>query len=281
MRQLIFVVYLFPFLLQAQTISDSFTNDSIKVEIVKIELKDGSTLIGQVISEDENTIVFKTTSGIKMDIPRVEIKKQAVVTDKIKKGEIWENDPNQTRLFFSPTGRPLDKGEGYFAVYELFFPFLAVGITDNLTLAGGMSLFLGADEQLLYIAPKYTFLKKEKVNLSAGILFMKIPDVDQGAGIVYGVGTFGDRDKAVTVGLGYGFSGGDFANSPVITLGGELRAGKNTKFISENWIFTSGTAPLFSLGLRFFGEKLAADFGLMAPPEADVMIPWLGFAYNF
>lgn len=39
-----------------------------------------------------------------------------------------------------------------------------------------------------------------------------------------------------------------------------------------------------SLGIRFFGSHLAADFGLITSPEASgsfPFFPWLGFAYNF
>ena len=35
-------------------------------------------------------------------------------------GEFWREDPNQTRLFFGPSARPLKKGTGYLAVYEIF-----------------------------------------------------------------------------------------------------------------------------------------------------------------
>jgi len=135
--------------------------DSSQVEIVKISLEDGSVLIGQIVSENNNAIVIKTNSGIKNEIPKVEIKKRKIVTDKLVEGEMWESDPNKTRLFFSPTSRALDRSEGYFAIYELFFPFLAVGVTDNLTLSGSVLLFPGADSQLLYVAPKYTFLNKK------------------------------------------------------------------------------------------------------------------------
>ena len=42
----------------------------------------------------------------------------------LKKGEYWFPNPNTTRLFFAPTARTLEKGDGYFADYYLFFPLL-------------------------------------------------------------------------------------------------------------------------------------------------------------
>jgi hypothetical protein len=279
MRKLFFL--LIPLLLQAQVQQDSLSVDSSRTEIVKIELKDGSVLIGEILSETNDVIVIQTKSGIKSEIAKVEIAKRKVVTDSMVKGQVWDSDPNKTRLFFAPTGRALNKGEGYFAIYELFFPFVAFGVTDNFTLAGGMSLFPGADDQLLYIAPKYTFLNKSNMDLSAGVLYMRIPEVSEGAGIAYGVGSFGSNDNAVTVGLGYGFAGGDLADNPMLTLGGELRVGRYVKLISENWFFLGEDFGLVSGGLRFFGEKMAGDFGFIVPTEVGEFIPWLGFAYNF
>jgi hypothetical protein len=60
-------------------------------------------------------------------------------------------DPNYSRLLFAPTGRPLRAGDGYFSDYELLFPGVAYGLTDNVTLAGGVAIVpgLGLGEQLV------------------------------------------------------------------------------------------------------------------------------------
>ena len=63
-------------------------------------------------------------------------------------------DANDTRLLFSPTGRPLRKGEGYFSDFELLFPGVAVGLTDHLSIAGRhvrSSPASGSDEQAFYV----------------------------------------------------------------------------------------------------------------------------------
>jgi hypothetical protein len=65
-------------------------------------------------------------------------------------------DPNYSRLLFSPTGRPLRKGDGYFSDYELVFPGVAVGVTDHLSIAGGVSIVPGLrlSEQVAYVSPR-------------------------------------------------------------------------------------------------------------------------------
>ncbi len=148
-----------------------------------------------------------------------------------------------------------------------------------------MSLFPGADEQLLYVAPKVTPINVENFGVAAGVLYIKVPDEDNAAGIVYGVGTYGNGNSSATFGLGFGFAGGDFADKPVVVIGGEHRISNSIKLISENWIIPeSDTVPL-TFGVRFFGSNLAADFALLFPAGADIeefpFIPWIGFAYNF
>ena len=269
---------------QAGVAQAEVTETDSTVTIHRIELIDNSVLIGSILFEDSTTVLFKTISGIEIGIPRDKIESHEIITGQLVRGKLWRKDPNTTRLLFAPTARPLRKGQGYFAAYEIFFPMIAYGITDFFTLAGGMTLIPGAPEQLFYIAPKLTFLREEKFDLSAGILYGNLIGGGEGGGIAYGVGTYGSDRQALTFGLGYGFSGGDFANNPVLLIGGELQSSKSTKLITENWIIMGEDIVIYSLGMRFFGENLAADFGFIGvnrETSGFPLMPWVGFAYNF
>jgi hypothetical protein len=251
----------------------------------QIELIDGSVLIGKIISENEHTLQFLTNSNIKMSIPVEQIRNKEKISGRIVKGQLWRSDPNRTRLFFAPTGKALKAGQGYFSVYEVFFPTVALGITNYIAIAGGISLFPGSSEQLLYLAPKVTPIQVDKFDLSAGVLLLKIPDEDETAGILYGVSTYGTENSALTVGIGFAFAGGEFADKPVFALGGEVRVSRYIKLISENWLIPNSDVQIVSVGIRFFGENLAADFALIHPLGSDIdgfpFFPWIGFAYNF
>ena len=105
-----------------------------------------------------------------------------------------------------------------------------------------------------------------------------------GIGIVYGVGTYGSHDAALTAGLGWGFAEGEVSNKPVLMLGGELRVSNSVKLLTENWFPPGTDIFLYSFGIRFFGESLAADLGFIGSSKGwggFPFIPWLGFAYNF
>lgn len=249
---------------------------------------DGSELIGTVEAEEQDTVRFRTAGGLRLAMPRSQIRSITELPGRFEDGRYLRPDPNYTRLLFAPTARPLKNGQGYFSAYEVFFPFLAVGVGDILTLAGGMSLFPGASAQLFYLAPKATVYNSDKLSLAGGVLYLNATtgfEDFEGAGIVYGVGTYGTGEAAATAGLGWGFFGDDFANDPILMLGGELRVSNSVKLVSENWFPPGSEAYPLSLGVRFFGDRLAADIALIYPAGADMegfpFMPWLGFAYNF
>lgn len=258
--------------------------DTTEIEMVRIKLTDGSTIVGDIIEEDEKTIIIRTLSNLEIKVPKENITEREIIKGQIEKGEFWRDDPNQTRMFFTSTGKGLKQGHGYFSVYEIFFPFVAVGITDWFTLAGGMSLIPGLDGQLFYIAPKFTPLQVTNFDASVGVIYVAVPKEDEGDGIAYGVATYGTEKASVTLGMGFGFTGADFGDQPIIVVGGEIRVSNSIKLLSENWFVLAEGVNLLSFGLRFFGENLAADFGLVFTTEGGdgfPFLPWLGFAYNF
>jgi hypothetical protein len=204
----------------------------------------------------------------------------------MKDGEYWFPNPNSTRLFFAPSGRMLDQGEGYVSDYEVFFPGFAVGVTNHVSIGGGMSLFpAGLDEQVYYLAPKIGGEVRENVNLALGALILGGLGTESTAGIMYGVGTFGPPDASLTAGLGYGFAGTTVAKNPVIMLGGEFRVSKRIGLVTENYIIpnTEYINPLYSYGVRLMGEKLTVDLALFNASGSDTPIglPYVDFVFRF
>ena len=154
----------------------------------------------------------------------------------------------------------LEKGEGYFSDYYLFFPGFAYGISDNVTFGGGVSLIPGIalDDQIFYLTPKIGLKAAENVNFAAGALIMKVSDFSDDpspvVGILYGVGTFGSTDRSFTVGIGYGFEETNLADRPMVMLGAEGRISRRAAFVTENWILPGVDNPLISYGIRFLGK---------------------------
>ncbi|MFQ5633135.1 MAG: hypothetical protein ACE5I1_30575, partial [bacterium] len=216
-------------------------------------------------------------------------------------GEFRRFDPNYSRLLFAPTGRPLRQGDGYFSDFYVFFPSIAYGVTSNFTIMGGFSILPGVsfDEQLKYFAPKIGVRASEKFAFSIGALYTDVEDVS--AGIVFAVASFGEQDNSFTAGIGLGYTrekdnhngidgddGFKFADHPVIMLGGNFRLSNSLALVTENWLITGGDFDLneqpFTLALRFFGDRIAADVGAIFIGEVleeGFPVPWLSFVYNF
>jgi hypothetical protein len=266
-------------------------------QLYMIELKDGSEIICTIEGEDSEILNVRTLSGVTISLPKAKIASRKELYGDVVGERYLRLDPNYTRLLFAPTARPLKSGSGYFGVYELFFAFVAVGVGDYMTLAGGMSLFPGAESQIFYLAPKITPFQTDNLDLAVGVLHLILPtfggdepatsdgDETEGLGIVYTNGTFGSQYAAVTVGLGWGYSGEDVTNEPILLIGGEVQISNSTKLITENWFPPNSDIGLLSLGIRFFGDKLSSDLGFFIPIGSGIeeagFLPWVNFTYNF
>lgn len=262
------------------------TADSTFLQIVKTA--DGSSNIGRIVKIDSLTIDLKTeVTTINIPIAKItEIRE--IQTGSIKNGEYWFTNPNATRLFFGPTAHMLKKGEGYFSDTYLFFPQIVFGLTDNITMGGGVSLFPGAEgDQILYFMPKVGIPVDDRFHLAGGALIIKLPNFDDEistVGVFYEAGTYGDRDRSFTAGLGYGFAGSEMADRPMVMVGGEYRMSRRVSFVTENWVFPELDQPLVSAGFRFFGEGLAVDLALVNVLGEDMIIPgipFIDFVYNY
>lgn len=244
---------------------------------------DGTTLMGRIVEIGQTEIQFEADVGtLTISITKIKEIKEVPIS-LIKKGVYWFPNPNHTRLFFAPTARQLKRGEGYFADYYLFFPMVAYGITDNITIAGGVSIFpwIGIENQLIYFTPKVGFNTGDNFALSAGALMVRLISFDNGdsptVGILYGVGTLGGSDSNITAGLGYGFVDWELADKPLLMLGGQSRLSRRMSFVTENWMLPGMDGPLISYGFRFFGETMSIDLGFINVITDGALFPGIPY----
>ena len=254
--------------------------------VMEIRLADGSVLFGRVVAADGDLITIATESGARTEVARAQIASIRPTTSRLVNGERWTEDPNATRLFFGPTGRAIGQGTGYFAVYELLMPFLSFGVTDRISMSGGTPIIPGIIGEVMYFAPKVTVMSRPGIDLAAGALAFFVPEAEESLGLLYGVGTFGSRDNALTLGLGLPFitdSDDAFAERVVVMVGSESRMSPRTKFITESYFIPGVSGGLITGGLRFFGERLSADAGLgvAVGEDAGCCIPVVNFVYSF
>jgi hypothetical protein len=249
-----------------------------------VRLTDGSVIYGRIVEQSDQAVTVETQAGVQVRLERGQIDRITLLRGRVVQGRVWPADPNRTRLFFGPTARAVGRGEGYLGVYEVVFPFLTYGVTDNFSISGGTPIIPEGIGEFWYFAPKLTVYETEKMAAAAGVLAVAVEG--ETAGIVYGAGTFGDTDQALTTGIGWAFSNGDLHNQAVVMVGGEMRAGRNTKFITENYLVPGADTDegaVVSGGVRFFGERLSADLGvafLLGDCEG-CWLPVVNFVYSF
>jgi hypothetical protein len=238
-------------------------------------------------------VKFAATSGT-LSIARVDIVElREVAKASMRKGEVWPANPNATRLLFSPTGRMLEKGEGYFNDTYLFLLSVHGGLTSRFTLGGGLSVLPLDDftDNALFVMPKIGVVASPKFNLAvgalAGFVGAAFDDGDQDAsfGVLYAVGTAGSPDASVSFGTGLAYAGGNFADHPVAMLGADARLSRRISFVTENYLIPNeDVSTVISYGLRFFGEKLSADLAFWYVPGEDIPvpgIPYVAFSVKF
>jgi len=283
MKTKLYLYILFLFIVtaaKAQTTADT--------TLVQIETLDGNEFMGTIVSEDDDKIVLKTESFGEITILQTNIKsKKDIQVQQIKDGKPWLANPQSTRYFWAPNAYGLKKGEGYYQNIWVLWNQFAYGLTDNLSIGGGiipLFLFAGAPTPVFATAKFSIPAVKEKFNISIGaIAGTVLGESDTGIGMVYGLGTLGSHDSNVTFGLGYGFSGEGFASTPAINFSGMHRVSRKAYFITENYLVISdGEAfGLISAGGRSIIKKVALDYGLFIPVSAEmdvfVALPWLGF----
>ena len=237
-----------------------------KSTVKQIALWDGGRLFASLARAHHDTLSVITAGGLEFEIPEPAV---ASMEDEpaLSAGGAWRRtDPNTSRLFFAPTGRRLKKGTGYFADYFIFFPTLAYGLSDAVSLSGGVSLLPGAKSQLVFLAPKVTVPLSSRIGAAAGVLHMGIPE-EEDVDLVYAVATYGDDTAALTAGACLPLAK-DSKGNAILLLGGEKQVSNRIKIITENWIFTGADMdPIFSGGIRFFGDQLSADIALVTTSE--------------
>jgi len=268
----------------------SYSQEYDSTKTVLITLKDETEIIGRIISRDSVNTTAKSLSGIISVIPNSQIVEINKLKGRVIGNEYYKPDPADNRLLALPTGRNLKSGEVQFNAVELIFPHLIIGLTDYMSIGlGGLPFVAGGGGTFIYYASaKVTPLNTNNAALSAGGAIVGATASNGLVGVMYAVGTFGNYHHSITFGPFFAFSNDEVFNRPAFLIGGNSRISKSASLISENVILFGNDTENFimfpSIGIRFSGEKLAADFGTYAVIEKNNFfypIPWIGLSFKF
>ena len=259
-------------------------------ETIRITTTDGNVFMGEIVQENDDRIILQVEGIGEVTVQRTNIRNiQVIRPDQIRNGDYWFDNPHGTRYFFAPNAIGLQKGTGYYQNAWIFFNNVNYGLSDNFSIGAGMIpgfLFGGGlDATPFWILPKLSIpVSGDQFHLGVGAMIGGIVGSGSGA-LFYGSGTYGSTDNNLTVGLGYGASGGEISNTPLVNISGMYRA-KRTIYMLGELYFLPGIdgSGIALLGGRWAPENFAVDFGLVMP-LADtggfIGVPWLGVSIPF
>jgi hypothetical protein len=282
-----------------KTLNPEYGND-----VIVFTLKDGSIITGKIINRSKEAVVIQTVELGIISLPYNNIRNEREFKDATvsETGTIWFKNPNSTRYLFAPSAFQLKKGEGYYQNIYGAGNAVNFGITDNITIGGGLMGPLGA-----YVNVKAGVKLGEYVNLAGGAIvgnaLFPIDGHSTGVGLGFGVVTIGNYDHNITLGSGYGVlnENGKVVQQkkPMYVVNGMARLGKKHAFVTENWIVNIQGDPFdrgihssshyetfFSYAFRFMGERSTLDAGFINTPALIekgwyIGIPYIGFVIRF
>jgi hypothetical protein len=260
-----------------------------------VEMSDGNTYTGTITDEGGPTFRIRTSVG-ELTLQRAQVRRMSrMPAVQLREGQFWPENVHATRHFWGPSGYGLRAGEGYYQNTWIFLNQVSYGFTDNFTVGLGLvPLFLfGGTASPVWITPKVSLPYRNGKGafgfgtILGGIVGRGSNDA-QGIGIIYGVNTFGTRDRQITAGLGWGYgTRSGFASQPTVSLSGQWRTAKSWSFLTENYFISAGDDlfVLASAGARYMGRRIAIDFGGVIPLASEIgtliVIPWLGITVPF
>ncbi|NVO19019.1 MAG: hypothetical protein HXX13_04930 [Bacteroidetes bacterium] len=263
--------------------------DSTK--LYQLKAMDGNEYLGILQVEDSSGVSIKTAKLGLLFFPRSEIKSLVKIEPKrLINGKVWFENPQSSRYLWAPNGYGLHKGEGYYQNIWVLYNQFSYGITDNFSIGAGVLplFFFSSDVTPIWIIPKFSIpVVRDKFNVGVGILAARLVGQNTGLGIVYGTGTLGNRDRNISLGMGYGYIDGSLAKLPMWNLSFMYRVGMKGYLVSENYLFTGNnySLALLSFGGRVFIKVVGLDFGLVLPRSGNIKtfiaIPWFGFTVPF
>lgn len=259
-------------------------------ETIRITTADGNILMGVILQENDDRIILEVEGIGEVTVQRANIRNiQVIRPEQIRNGEYWFDNPHGTRYFFAPNAIGLQKGTGYYQNAWIFFNNVNYGLSDRFSIGAGLIpgfLFGGGlDATPMWLLPKFSIpVSGDHFHLGLGAMIGGVIGSGSGA-LFYGSGTVGSTDKNLTIGLGYGASGGEISNTPLVNVSGMYRVKRTIYMLGELYLLPGIDGNgIALLGGRWAPENFAVDFGLVLPLDDTggfIGIPWLGVSIPF
>ncbi len=287
-----FIVMLFLFLANSLYANEPIKNKIDSLDECIVTLKDGSALIGKIISSNSVEIKLQTISGI------ITINQSNIVSIVLKKNSIKYNNYNQNynqnynstnerfgnyekppsievnhKYFWTNNYMGIKKNEFYFQNIWVLYNGLDYGISDNFSIGGGL-LFAGI---VGFVNIHFRSQVEVAENFNVGVAYnyfvatsiynnFSLNSSSEKIGFLSGGFTYGNEKANISLGVGRFNSNEESLlnnkNELGFSVSGSVKISTNTSIVSDNLIW-SNELNLYCLGFRLNSSKSCKDFGLM------------------
>lgn len=198
---------------------------------------DGSTYVGEILSQDAREVLLKTTNLGEIIIPKHEISKiEEVKTGQFDpKGNFIGETIFATRYFITTNGLPLEKGDSY-VLWNWYGPDFQFGVGKNVSM-GIMSSWFGVP---IIGSFKVALPIDETSSFGFGALIgtgsWALPDA--GGALPYAVFTLGNYTSNVNISAGYGgiFYDGEQEGRALFSVAGISKISPKISLVFDSFI---------------------------------------------
>jgi hypothetical protein len=234
-------------------------------------LIDGTTIRGDIITEDDSRVLILTESMGTVEIPRDHIDR--IDYEDPVRGRFKTSDPDVNSVMLTPTPETLPRGDMYFRSFELILLNYGYALTNTTDLSIGALFPISSTWNFVSLGIKQKILDRKRhdvgVAVSGNVTFPA--GVGNSFGLLMGIVGIGNEDRSLNAALGTSFVehneasffyliGADYRVSETIKLIAEF--GDEANFIEDDDENLQGA---MNLGVKFFGERISASLSGIRP----------------
>jgi hypothetical protein len=266
-------------------------------QLYSFQLKNGDKIVGTVKTESQNELFVEKANGEEIRVEKVELVATFAVEGKIRNGKLYRRDPNASVYIFAPSAYPIYHGKGFCRDFCLFFPSINYGLTNHLSLQGGLFWYPGMDiKSTPFVGNlKGTILNTDVISLAGGLMYVNFPstgdDKIYGAGFGFLTVTVGNEYSHGSISTGWGYiqseNGWEVMDKPIAVAAVNIRVLPYLSFVSENWFYPDVALEdaLLTVSARFFGQQIGLDLGAIfsvnSLRDGDTPIPLISITYHY
>jgi hypothetical protein len=256
-------------------------------QVYSVETVGGTQFNGTLRTATSETLTFETKELGLVTLQRANLRQLASLTpEQVRRG--FDYVGNGTRMFLAPTARNLHQGEGEVQVIDIFLAGINYGITDNISVGLLVPIIPFVGVPFVAVTPKVSVPISDKFHVGAGVLYGFATGFNGGsggAGVGYGLATYGSADTNITFGLGYGLGSDGIGGSPVGVIGANVRVSRLFSLVNETYIasFDSNAGLGGLAGLRYASPRFSSSLGMLyfTTGGGGIYPAYLNVAYRF